>query len=734
MPYDDAPNPTLTGDEALLQEIRDRFRYACDAWREIRDERRIDMRYIAGDPWDEADRKARADAGRPCINHDELNQFVNQAINGLRQNKRGIKVSPAGNGASEKTAELHQDLIRTIEYRSQAQSAYVTAFQAALEGSYGFFRLSRKYTADSDNLTAENFDRQEIVVRNIANPDSVLYDPDCKEADWCDARFCFVLNPISRDEFKAQYPNAQVKDFTAEHMAVAKDWLQEKLVLTAEYWKVESKPRTLYLLATGEVTDALPEDEKPVKQRTVQAKKVVQYITNGVEILERNEEIGGEIPVLIVTGKEIYVDEGSGGAKRKLLSLVRLARDPQMSLAHLVSQQTEEAGLSPRVPYVGYKGQFESDAEAWETATKVPHAFLQVDPVVDAAGGALLPLPRREPFTPNFAAFEVAKDSCRRAIQAAMGISPLPTAMQRNSEKSGVALERIQQQQAIGSFHFIDNFDRALTRAGRIMESWIPSVYGDERETAVVKPDDSHELVRLNAPPDETQEQAPRVDEGDHDVTISTGPSFESQRSAQQDFLDTLIANLGSLPVAPPQAAKLLSMAIQMKQLGPKGDEMAEIISPREQEGQQMPPQALQAMQQAEQQMQALNAYAQDLEGKLKEMEAEKQAKVVENEYRLKIETLKIEADLAKAEITTKAQDVAERLRLLEDTMQKLQAMAHEAGMQAAQHAHESAQSEAQRAHDAQMGAPDPSPEHEARETPEQEAQEHATGLEVQDE
>src|SRR5574340_144245 len=127
MPYDDGPNPTLTGDEALLQEIRDRYRYACDAWREIREERKIDMRYISGDPWDESDRKARADAGRPCINHDELGQYVNQAINGLRQNKRGIKVSPAGNGASEKTAELHQDLIRTIEYRSQAQSAYVTA-------------------------------------------------------------------------------------------------------------------------------------------------------------------------------------------------------------------------------------------------------------------------------------------------------------------------------------------------------------------------------------------------------------------------------------------------------------------------------------------------------------------------------------------------------------------------------------------------------------------------------
>jgi hypothetical protein len=43
-----------------------------------------------------------------------------------------------------------------------------------------------------------------------------------------------------------------------------------------------------------------------------------------------------------------------------------------------------------------------------------------------------LPLPRRQAFTPNFQEYEIAKDSCRLAIQAAMGISPLPTAAQRD--------------------------------------------------------------------------------------------------------------------------------------------------------------------------------------------------------------------------------------------------------------------------------------------------------------
>ena len=114
-------------DEELLREIRTNYRLALDFWREPREERAIDMRYMAGDPWDPKDKKARSDAGRPAISHDELNQYVNAQVNGLRLNKRGIKVEPSDETTNEKTAELRQGLIRAIEYGSSAQAAYLNA-------------------------------------------------------------------------------------------------------------------------------------------------------------------------------------------------------------------------------------------------------------------------------------------------------------------------------------------------------------------------------------------------------------------------------------------------------------------------------------------------------------------------------------------------------------------------------------------------------------------------------
>jgi hypothetical protein len=604
-----------TGDEALLQEIRERYSYASDKWRPIREEAEIDMRYISGDPWEPADRNARKDAGRPCINHDELNQWCNQAINNVRQTPPGMKIEPEGGGATEKSAQLLQDLTRGIEYRSEGQSVYITAFQNALQQSYGFFRVSRAY------VNSRTID-QEIRLKAVLNSDSVVYDPDCKEPDWSDAVFCFVLDPIPRKEFKRRWPKAAKVNFTDEDCRVAKDWIKSDTVLIAEYWKIEVTDKEI---GTGE------------KKRTYQERKLTQYITNGVEILETNPQPGTLIPIVPVIGKEIYVNEGSGPT-RKLISLIRLARDPQMSLAYVNTLEMEEAGLTPKVPYLGYKGQFESDAETWDTLTKQAYSHAEIDPVVDGTG-AVLPLPQRVTFIPNFQAYEVYKDSCRRAIMSAIGIAPLPTAAQRNNEKSGKALEKIEQQQAVGSFHFIDNLHRAIKLAGRIMLEWIPVTYdAEDREVPIRTKDDKHKVIRINTKEpyknDKGEEEHYPIGQGDHGVTISVGPSSDSTREAASDFLDLIVSNLKGLPLAPPQAAKLLAKSIKGKQLGVLGDEISEIISPED--NNELPPQAQQALAKLQQENQALNAYAQQIEQEKQKLEFEQKAKVVEHSSYLK--------------------------------------------------------------------------------------------------
>lgn len=565
-----------TSDEhkRLLEEIRRRWTYAADAWREIREEGATDMRYVAGDPWDPKDRKARVEAGRPCLSLDELGQYVNQLINDVRQNERAIKVTPIGDGANEHTARVRADLIRQIEYRSNAQQAYTTTFENAVQRSFGFHRVTARYVSD------HGFD-QELVIEPLPNPDDVTPDPDSIKSDGSDWRYCFVRESRTHEEFKREFPKAEITSFDKELIdATGNQWLTESKVYLAEYWTKEVKRRELLLLAGAQApvfADELrgvPTDKGAViKRREVMETSVVQYLTNGVEILKKTDWPGKRIPIVPCYGKILYVDEGAGST-RKIMSMVRLARDPYMLYCYYRTCEAELVGMTPKTPVIGYTGQFRGHEEKWATINATPHAYIEANPFTESTGTQVLPLPTRQPYDPPIQALEIGAESARRAIQSAMGSSPLPTSAQRRNEKSGVALKQIEDTAQKGSYHFIDHYDEAIQATGAILNELIPHYYDTARDVTVRKADDTAQQVRINDPqsPDPEAQQPLLTTQGEHDVTIATGPSYDSEREAASDFADLLLQQ--------PQVFALVApLVIKLKNLGPIGDQIAEILT-----------------------------------------------------------------------------------------------------------------------------------------------------------
>ena len=96
-----------------------------------------------------------------------------------------------------------------------------------------------------------------------------------------------------------------------------------------------------------------------------------------------------------------------------------------------------------------------------------------------------------------------------------------------------------------------------------------------------------------------------------------------------------------------------------------------------------------QQLQSMQAQLQQQSAAMAEMQGQFQRLLLEKQGKVIDNEYAMKLEEMKIQAQLAQAEITTKAQNVSERLAFVEEFIKQQHAQAHEAGMQAQDHAHE---------------------------------------------
>ncbi len=723
-------NPT----SPLLKEIRENYTTFYEGWRPILEEGDTDMRYVSGDPWDTKEREFRDKYDRPVMTFDELSPYVNQLVNDPRQNKRAIKINPRGAGATDTTAMLREDKVREIQYNSRAQSAFTTAFQGAAERSFGWFGVNSRLVADG--LTEDQYAElvkeaphklfeQELYIYRIPNPNSVIPNPCFKEQDASDMTECFVEERIQRSEFKRRWKNAKFVDWQGDYAEQAPGWQQEKIVRVAAYYKAIIKRRKLYLLDGLKNTEdrvALYGDELPGgnedkwladennskrvrRDRTIETRRIKQYWTNGLEILEESDEIPIRwIPLILVAGKEVWVDEG-GGAKRKLMSLVRLARDPFMAYCYIRSQEAEEAGMAPRSPLIGYTGQFETDREAFENLNKIPRGFVQADPVTDPTDPQkVLPLPTRLQFQPNFQTYEVFAEACRRAIRTACGGSDLPTAAQRVNEKSGVALKEIEANEDRGTFHFIDNYNYSIEHAGRVIDAWFPYIYDTKRDIAIMKADgefktltiNDEEYIEKDANGQAVKQHYDAVT-GDHGVTVTTGKDAASQRDAVQDLLQGVMAQLEAIAqIAPPgAAAKLLALNIRLAALGPLGEEMADTLDPPDAEKQQGA-----ALQQAQQQAQLAQKVISELQAELQKMKIKEAGHVIDNQFKGAREAAQAKSDqqlaqldrdiqVLKALLASKQNISNQEYETFRTVWLENHGAAHERGLQAEDHAHE---------------------------------------------
>jgi hypothetical protein len=574
-----------------LKTIRDGYRVDSEAWEDIRTEGDKDMLCVAGDVWgamDPTGKQARIDAKRPVLSPDELSQYINQAINDARANKRSIKVTAIGFGATEDTAKYRQDRIRQIEYRSNAQMAYMGGYSDAIQRGYGFWRVVAEY------VNPEESPDQELLIKPCWNPNLVTPDANSVRPDLSDMQRCTIREIRRWDDLKRQFPEAKLGDFSAHLYDECPDWIvKDDSVILAEHWLIAASKRSRVAWQgrdgqaesgwEDELGKRLPKDNFRKWQASVN--RVKSYVTNGIAILEENDWPGKWIPIVGCLGKVLYINQG-GQTRRILLGLVRLARDAAMYHAYVRTCAAEAIGGVPRATYVAYEGQLAGHETDWQRANKEPVPYLEARPFTEEySSGTPLPLPQKQSWDPPIQNLEFATESARRSIQAAIGSMPLPTMAQRQNEKSGVALKQIQAQTQRGNFHFLDNLELAMCRTGEILCDLLPHYDDTAREVTVRRGDGTPALVRVNDPNDPKSVQ---TNLGLHDVTVSTGPQADSEREAASDFADLLMGSEAMAPV-------VADLAVRLKDLGPIGDQIAERLHAM------LPPQ-VQALEQAKQQ------------------------------------------------------------------------------------------------------------------------------------
>lgn len=645
------PNDINDADQKIIDEAKSAFEAAQEAASDNMNRYESDIRFgRLGEQWDYSDIEARKVEGRPTLTVNRLPNFIRQVVNDARQNKPSIKVMPNDSQSDPETAEVINGLIRNIEQTSKADLAYDWAIDCAASGGFGYIRVSLDYADD------DTFD-MDIRLDRVINPLTVYPDPNSTAADSSDWNTCFVTEMVPKDEFERDYPDALAIDWSAGNMDDQEQmWFEDKKVRVAEYWKREKSNETIHRMMSGDVildsTYQELEDEylalgnEIVETRETQSYNVTQYIMNGQEILETNDWPGTFIPIIPVYGEEVF-SEG----QRTFLSLIHFSKDSQRMYNYWRTTTTELVALAPKAPWIGPTGAFNSDLERWQNANTETTAFLEYDGDVP---------PQRQPFAgPPAGALQEALNSSDD-MKSVMGMHDASLGAQSN-EIAGVAIRQRRSEGDTSTFHFVDNMARAIRHAGVIIVGLIPHVYSRERIVRVLGEDGVPQTVAVNQPLSseedalqgevferkEATEHVYDLTVGKYDVTVSSGPSYSTQR---EEARESMIALLQAFPQAAAVTGDLVAESFDWPNASVFAKRLKSLLPPGIGDKEEAPdPRIAEMTQQMQGMEQVINQLMAGREEKQMENQID-QSKLQIDQSKLQIDNRKVDIDQMRAE------------------------------------------------------------------------------------
>lgn len=626
-------------DDSVLSVMRSRMTMAISALSGTRDSELDDLRFYAGSPdnqwqWPNDVLQTRGSSqgpvvsARPCLTINKLPQHVKQITNEQRMNRPTIKVLPVDDKSDIEMADVFNGVIRHIEYTSDADVAYDTACENQVTHGEGYLRILTEYCDDT------SFD-QEIKIGRIRNSFSVYMDPMIQDPAGADARWCFITEDMTKDEYERAYPKASpISTLTARGIGDSSinQWISETTVRVAEYFYIECEKATLNLYPGNQTAlTGTPEDSllramfgKPLRSRQSDRERVKWCKTNGYEILEESEWAGSFIPVVRVVGNEFEVD-----GQLYVSGLVRNAKDAQRMYNYWCSQEAEMLALAPKAPFIGYGGQFEGYEQQWKTANTQNWPYLEVNPDVTDGQGAVLPLPQRAQPPMASSGLLQAKAGASEDIKSTTGQYNASLGMTSN-ERSGKAILARQRESDVGTYHYADNLARAVRHIGRQLVDLIPKIYDTARVARIIGEDGEPSTVKMNPDQEEPVKKImgpggvvvdkiynPRV--GKYDVRVITGPGYATKR---QEALESMAQLLQGNPQLWQVAGDLFVKNMDWPGAQDLAKRLQKMLDPKVMDDEDNP-----ALVAANQQMEAMNAEMQQMFKMLQNVQQSMEAK-----------------------------------------------------------------------------------------------------------
>ena len=536
--------------EKFLTEARSRFKSIQQEQADNRRNALNNLRFVYnvdGGQWPQSIRAEREADQRPCLTSNKLRKFVALEANMERDQRLAGEVRPVDDKADPITAKIIAGMIRQIEYVSEAETAYTLAGEKAIAGGFpGYVRIVTEETPDS-------FD-QEIFIKKVDNQFSVYMDRR--------GEYCFIREGMKREVFKKKWPKADAISFDygseGEEYSL---WWEDDKVFISEYFYLEEYDKTIaevLNIQTGETEIIELKDEVTpeilmeqglniLRQKTSKANKIKWAKITAVDILEEKDWAGSSIPIIEFTGDEVNI-----AGKTYQRALFEDGKDPQMAYNYWLTHMTESIALVPKAPYIATAEQIAEYLDIWKSANKVNHSVLPYKYIPN------MPRPKREiPATIPTGAAQMLQISAAD-IQDSIGKYESSFG-ERSNERTGVALRQRAGRSDFGTYHFRDNFRRAvLNGVVKQLIDLIPKIYDTERIVRILGDNNKETTVTINKsfvnPADGKTIILNDLSKGKYDVVADT----KVWSTRRQESSDAMTSMAQAMPNLAPLFADLI--------------------------------------------------------------------------------------------------------------------------------------------------------------------------------
>lgn len=490
---------------------------------------------------------------KPKFEVNKVHLSVIRIINEYRNNRITVDFVSKDGSANDKLADTCDGLYRADEQDSCAEEAYDNAFEEAVGGGYGAWRLRAEYEDEED----PEDERQRIRIEPIYDADSsVFFDLNAKRQDKSDAKKCFVLTAMSVDAYKAEWGD-EPASWPKEIQQTEFDWQTPEVVYVAEYYCVEMVKETAYIWRSLDGSEEIYKDSdfdgdetlmdqlmatgaREVRQKKIKCRKVRKYILSGGKVLEDCGYIAGKcIPIVPMYGKRWFVDN-----VERCMGHVRLAKDAQRLKNMQLSKLGEISALSSISKPIFAAEQVARHSTMWEEDNVKNYPYLLVDPITGPDGIPSVAGPiayTKPPEIPQ--AMAALLQITEQDMQDLLGNQQAGEEMQPNM--SGKAVELIQNRLDMQTFIYMSNMSKAVKRSGEIWLSMANDLLvEDGRKMKTVSEQDSISTVELRRPymGESGMELENDLTRAKFDVAVSVGPSSSSRRSATVRALTGMMA------------------------------------------------------------------------------------------------------------------------------------------------------------------------------------------------